>query len=120
MFTKESRNATRVARHSRVRKKVFGTRECPRLCVFRSSKNIYAQAIDDVAGATLCAISTLSLDFASNYGGNKKAARALGVAMAAKALAAGIKSVVFDRGGYVYQGRVLEFAEGAREGGLDF
>lgn len=92
----------------------------PRLCVFRSLKNIYAQVIDDTTGTTLAAASSLDADLKENYGGNKEAAKAVGEAVAKKAIAAGITEVVFDRGGYVYHGRVAELAAGAREGGLKF
>ena len=114
-----SRNDNRLARHERVRKDVFGTPEKPRLCVFRSSKNIFAQVIDDVNGVTLAAASSTEKDFGM-YGGNKEAAKKVGMIVAERALAKGIDTVVFDRGGYVYHGRVKELAEGAREGGLKF
>ena len=102
-----------------MRGKISGTAECPRLNVFRSSKNIYAQIIDDVAGTTLAAASTLDKEFTGN-GGNKDAARKVGEMIAKRALDKGISEVVFDRGGYIYHGRVKELAEGAREGGLKF
>ncbi len=120
MIKKESSNVARLARHARVRKKISGTPERPRLCVFRSLKNIYAQVIDDTTGTTLAAASSLDADLKENYGGNKEAAKAVGEAVAKKAIAAGITEVVFDRGGYVYHGRVAELAAGAREGGLKF
>ena len=120
MIKKESSNVARLARHARVRKKISGTPERPRLCVFRSLKNIYAQVIDDTTGTTLAAASSLDADLKENYGGNKEAAKAVGEAVAKKAIAAGITEVVFDRGGYVYHGRVAELAAGAREGGLNF
>lgn len=120
MIKKESSNVARLARHARVRKKISGTPERPRLCVFRSLKNIYAQVIDDTTGTTLAAASSLDADLKENYGGNKEAAKAVGEAVAKKAIAAGITEVVFDRGGYVYHGRVAALAEGAREGGLEF
>jgi len=113
-------NVARKRRHERVRKKIAGTTECPRLNVYRSLNNIYAQIIDDSKGVTLVSASTLDASLKANYGGNKEAARAVGKLIAEKALAAGIKDVVFDRGGYLYHGRVQELAEGAREGGLNF
>ena len=117
-----SRNDNRLKRHERVRKDVFGTPEKPRLCVFRSSKNIYAQIIDDVNGRTLAAASTLDKDLKEKlaYGGNKDAAKAVGEKIAEVAGKAGIKAVCFDRGGYLYHGRVKELAEGARSAGLEF
>lgn len=120
MIKKIGSNVARKRRHMRVRKKISGTPECPRLNVFRSLKNIYVQIIDDTTGRTLVSASTLDESLKGTYGGNKEAARAVGKLIAEKALAAGIKDVVFDRGGYVYHGRVLELAEGAREGGLNF
>lgn len=120
MIKKESSNVSRLARHARVRKKVSGTAEIPRMCVFRSLKNIYVQIIDDTAGKTLVSASTLDADLKGNYGGNKEAAKAVGALIAKRALDAGISEVVFDRGGYVYHGRVQELADAAREGGLKF
>ena len=120
MIKKKSSEIARQARHARVRKKISGTPETPRLCVFRSLKNIYAQIIDDTTGKTLVAASTLDADLKANYGGNKEAAKAVGMSIAKKALDANIKEVVFDRGGYVFHGRVAEVAAGAREGGLEF
>lgn len=122
MYNKIDRNEERKRRHERVRKKVFGTPERPRLNVFRSLKHIYAQIIDDTTGHTLVAASTLdpALKGKLKYGGNKEAARAVGSLIAEKALAKGIKKVVFDRGGYIYHGRVKELAEAAREAGLEF
>lgn len=120
MIKKPGSNIARLRRHARVRKLVSGTPERPRLCVFRSAKHIYAQIIDDVAGKTLVSASTLESGFNGNYGGNKEAARTVGKMVAEKAAAAGIKQVVFDRGGYIYHGRVAELADGAREGGLEF
>lgn len=119
MVTKPDKNAARVKRHTRVRGKISGTAERPRLSVFRSSKHIYAQLIDDVAGRTLAAASTVDKGFEGN-GGNKEAARKVGLALAKAATSAGISEVVFDRSGYIYHGRVKELAEGAREGGLKF
>ena len=113
------KNKSRVRRHKRVRGKVSGTPECPRLNVFRSSMHIYAQIIDDVNGKTLCAASSTEKGFGM-YGGNCDAAKKVGQMIAEKAKQAGITDVVFDRGGYVYHGRVAALAEGAREGGLNF
>ena len=120
MIKKIGSNVARTRRHARVRKKISGTKECPRLNVYRSLNHIYAQIIDDTTGTTLVAASTLDESLKANYGGNKEAARAVGELVAEKAIAAGIKDVVFDRGGYIYHGRVMELAEGAREGGLNF
>ncbi|MBQ7075963.1 MAG: 50S ribosomal protein L18 [Clostridia bacterium] len=120
MIKKVGSNVARKRRHARVRKKISGTTECPRLNVYRSLNNIYAQIIDDTKGVTLVSASTLDASLKGTYGGNKAAAREVGKLIAEKALAAGIKDVVFDRGGYLYHGRVLELAEGAREGGLNF
>ncbi|MFR1709147.1 MAG: 50S ribosomal protein L18 [Clostridium sp.] len=120
MFKKADRKLSRERRHLRVRKKVHGTAERPRLAVFRSEKNIYAQIIDDVAGRTLVAASSLDKDFSLKVGSNKEAAKLVGEAVAKKAIEAGITEVVFDRGGYVYHGRVQMLAEGAREAGLKF
>jgi len=119
MFKKEDRQEARVRRHLRVRKKVSGTPEKPRLAVFRSEKNIYAQIIDDVNAVTLVAASSLDKDF-EGVGSNKEAAKAVGEAIAKRAIEKGIKEVVFDRGGFVYHGRVQSLAEGAREAGLEF
>ena len=119
-MAKLSRNDMRVKRHARVRKDVFGTPEMPRLCVYRSSKNIYAQIIDDVNGKTLASASSLDKDLALSYGGNKDAAKAVGEKLAKVAADKGIKTVCFDRGGYLYHGRVKELADGAREAGLQF
>ena len=122
MFNKRDRNEVRKIRHERVRKKISGTPERPRLCVFRSNKHIYAQVIDDVAGNTLAAASTVEKDIAAQLTecDKKGEARIVGKVVAERALKAGIKEVVFDRGGYIYTGRVAELAAGAREGGLDF
>ncbi len=119
MINKISSSVSRIARHKRVRKLISGTTERPRLCVFRSSKNIYAQIIDDTNGTTLVSASSLDAAFEGN-GGNKEAAKKVGQMIAEKAADKGIKNVVFDRGGYIYHGRVKELAEGAREGGLEF
>lgn len=120
MIKKQSSNVSRLKRHRRVRKNVSGTPQCPRLCVFRSLKNIYAQIIDDVEGKTLVAASSLESGFEGENGGNKEAARRVGEMIAKKAIEKGIDTVVFDRGGYIYHGRVQELAEGAREAGLKF
>lgn len=113
------KNKSRLRRHKRVRSKISGTPECPRLNVFRSSMHIYAQIIDDVNGVTLAAASSTEKGF-GQYGGNVEAAKKVGQMIAEKAKAKGITNVVFDRGGYVYHGRVAALAEGAREGGLNF
>lgn len=119
MVNKADKNIARLNRHRRVRGKISGTAERPRLNVYRSTNHIYAQLIDDVKGITLCAASSLDKDFDGN-GGNKEAARKVGAAIAKLAADKGITEVVFDRGGYIYHGRVKELAEGAREGGLKF
>ncbi|MCI9193147.1 MAG: 50S ribosomal protein L18 [Acutalibacter muris] len=119
MVNKPDTNKARLRRHRRVRGKISGTAERPRLNVFRSSANIYAQVIDDVAGVTLCAASTVEKGFEGS-GGNKEAARRVGKLIAERAQEKGISNVVFDRGGYIFHGRVQELAEGAREGGLKF
>ena len=119
MVTRKDSNQARLKRHKRVRAKISGTAERPRLCVYRSNANISAQIIDDVAGVTLVSASTLEKAFEGN-GGNKAAARIVGKTIAERAAAKGITEVVFDRGGYLYHGRVSELAEGAREGGLKF
>lgn len=116
---KASSNMARLKRHVRVRGKVAGTSERPRLNVFRSAKHIYAQVIDDINGVTLAAASSLDKEF-EGYGGNKDAARKVGELVGKKALDKGIENVVFDRGGYLYHGRVAELAAGARESGLKF
>ena len=119
MIKRPNTTAQRQKRHKRVRAKEFGTTQRPRLNVFRGEKNIYAQIIDDVAGNTLVSASSLDKEIEGN-GGNKTAARAVGKLVAERAKAKGIDTVVFDRGGYLYHGRVAELAEGAREGGLEF
>ena len=133
MVSKKDSNKARLQRHKRVRAKINGTADRPRLDVFRSAKNIYAQVIDDVAGVTLVSASTAEKDF-TEYGGNidsdkclafvgtgnKEAAKKIGQLVAERCKAKGIENVVFDRGGYVYHGRVKELADGAREGGLQF
>ncbi len=119
MIKRPDTKAQRLKRHKRVRAKISGTPECPRLNVFRSEKNIYAQLIDDVHGVTLAAASSVEKDFEGS-GSNKEGARKVGKLIAERAKAKGIEDVVFDRGGYIYHGRVQELAEGAREGGLNF
>ena len=119
MVNKADSNKARLHRHTRVRGKISGTGACPRLDVFRSAKNIYAQIIDDEKGVTLAAASSLDKELAGN-GGNKEGARKVGEMIARRAAEKGIQTVVFDRGGYIYHGRVKELAEGAREGGLKF
>ena len=119
MVSRKDSNIQRLKRHKRVRAKISGTPERPRLAVYRSNAHISAQVIDDVNGVTLCSASTLGKSFEGN-GGNKVAAREVGKKIAEIALSKGIENVVFDRGGYIYHGRVLELAEGAREGGLKF
>ncbi len=119
MVSKKDSNKARLQRHKRVRAKISGTPERPRLDVYRSAKNIYAQVIDDTKGVTLVSASTVEKSF-DGYGGNKEAAKKVGQLVAERCKAKGIESVVFDRGGYVYHGRVKELAEGAREGGLQF
>ena len=122
MITKIDKNADRIKRHQRVRKKVSGTAECPRLCVFRSLNHIYAQIIDDVKGNTLVACSTVekSVQEAVKEMSKQEAAKVVGQEIAKRALEKGIKEVVFDRGGYIYTGRVEAVADGAREAGLMF
>jgi large subunit ribosomal protein L18 len=122
MISKKDKNQDRVIRHARVRKKVSGTEQRPRLSVYRSTNHIYAQLIDDVKGNTLCAASTLEKDIAAKVADLSKseAAKEVGKAVAEKALKLGYKQVVFDRGGYLYTGRVQALAEGAREAGLEF
>lgn len=119
MFKKYDKKRLRKKRHLRVRKKIFGTSEVPRLSVYRSEKNIYAQIIDDVKKITLVSASSLDKDFEGS-GNNREAAKTVGKVIAGKAIDKGIKEVVFDRGGYIYHGRVQNLAEGAREGGLQF
>ena len=122
MISKMDKNADRVVRHARVRKKVSGTHERPRFDVYRSNQHIYVQIIDDLDGKTLVAASTVEKEIAAEVKGKKKteAAKIVGAAAAKKALAAGITEVVFDRGGYFYTGRVAAVADGAREAGLKF
>ena len=119
MIKRPDTRGQRIKRHNRVRGKISGTAERPRLSVFRSENNIYAQLIDDVAGVTLAAASTVEKGF-EGKGGNIEAAKKVGAAIAQRALKKGIEDVVFDRGGYIYHGRVKALAEVAREGGLKF
>lgn len=122
MINKVSKNVSRLRKHKRVRKKVKGTSERPRLDVYRSLTNIYAQIIDDTTGNTLVSASSLDHEFKGElgYSGNKKASTEVGKLVAKKAIEKGITKVVFDRGGYLYHGRVKELAEAAREAGLEF
>ncbi len=122
MFKKRDRNEVRVIRHARVRKKISGTPEMPRLCVYRSNKSIYAQIIDDTKGVTLVSASTLDPQIKGQLDDvdKKGAAKLVGKLIGERALNAGLKNVVFDRGGYIYTGRVAELAAGAREAGLNF
>ena len=119
MVSRKDSNAQRLKRHKRLRAKISGTATCPRLAVYRSEKNIYAQIIDDTKGVTLVSASTLEAAFEGN-GGNKDAAKKVGELIAKRALDKGIENVAFDRGGFLYHGRVKELAEGAREAGLKF
>ena len=122
MFSKKDKNEVRKIRHERVRKKISGTTEMPRLCVYRSVKHIYAQLIDDTKGVTLVSASTLDPVVRGQISevDKKGAAKLVGKTVGERALQAGFKSVVFDRGGYLYSGRVQSLAEGAREAGLEF
>lgn len=119
MVKKPNSNAARLKRHRRVRAKISGTANRPRLNVFRSAKHIYAQLIDDVNGVTLASASSMDKDF-EGTGGNKEAARKVGAVIAKRAIEKKIEEVVFDRGGYLFHGRVKDLADGAREGGLKF
>ena len=119
MITKTDRKAERIRRHKRVRRKISGTAECPRLCVFRSNSNLYVQVIDDVQGTTLAQASTLDKEVKTKKA-NKEAAKEVGALIAKRAIEKKIKTVVFDRGGYIYHGVIKELAEAAREGGLTF
>lgn len=119
MVKKPNGNIARLHRHVRVRAKISGTSQRPRLNVFRSAKHIYAQLIDDVAGVTLAQASSMDKGF-EGKGGNKEASKKVGTLLASRAIEKGISEVVFDRSGYLYHGRVKELAEGAREGGLKF
>lgn len=118
-MNKQSKVIKRKRRHFRIRKKISGTPDIPRLCVFRSSKNIYAQLIDDLNGVTIASASTLDKEF-NGVGSNKQAARVIGQLIAKRALEKSISTVVFDRNGYLYHGRISELAQGAREAGLQF
>ena len=120
MIKKIDKNADRKVRHARVRKKIFGTSVKPRLCVYRSTQYIYAQIIDDITGNTLASSSSLALAKSLTESTKTQAAKAVGADVAAKALKLGISEVVFDRGGYIYTGRVAALADGAREAGLKF
>ena len=122
MLKKADKNANRLQRHKRVRRKITGTTQRPRLCVLRSSNNIFAQIIDDANRVTLTAASSLDAEVkgAVNHGGNKEAAKMVGEMIAKRAIEKGITEVVFDRGGYLYHGRVQVLAEAAREAGLKF
>lgn len=119
MINRPDTKSSRVNRHVRVRGKISGTAERPRLNVFRSENHIYAQVIDDVKGVTICSASTVEKGF-EGKGSNKEAARRIGETVAKRAAEKGVNEVVFDRGGNIYHGRVKELAEGAREGGLKF
>jgi len=120
MIKKESRNSARIARHKRIREKVSGTAEMPRLNVFRSNKNIFAQIIDDDACVTLVSASSIDKELKLENGGNVEAAAKVGELLAKRAKKAKITKVTFDRGGYLYHGRVQALAEAARENGLEF
>ncbi len=119
MITKIDRKLTRERRHIRVRRKISGTSECPRLCVYRSNKNLFVQIVDDVKQTTLVSASTLDKEVKTKHA-NKEAAKEVGALIAKRALEKNIKNVVYDRGGYVYHGVVKELAEAAREAGLEF
>jgi large subunit ribosomal protein L18 len=119
LLLKADKNKSRQKRHLRVRNHISGTAVRPRLNVFRSLSNIYAQVIDDINGVTIVAASSQDKEF-KNYGGNVEAAKAIGESIAKRALEKGVKEVVFDRGGYIYHGRVAALAEAAREAGLKF
>ena len=119
MIKKTDRRLERDRRHKRVRRKITGTAECPRLCVFRSNSNLYVQVIDDIKAVTLTQASTLDKEVKIKHS-NKEAAREVGALIAKRALEKKIETVVFDRGGYIYHGVVKELAEAAREGGLKF
>ncbi|MBP3255979.1 MAG: 50S ribosomal protein L18 [Clostridia bacterium] len=119
MITKTDRKFERNRRHARVRRKISGTAECPRLCVYRSNQNLFVQVIDDVAGKTLVQASTLDKEVKTKHA-NKEAAKEVGALIAKRALDKKIDTVVYDRGGYIYHGVVKELAEAAREAGLKF
>lgn len=120
MLNRVDKNEKRQKRHLRSRRYIIGTAEQPRLNVYRSLSNIYAQVINDATGETICAASTVEKTLKENYGGNIEAAKAVGKAIAERALEKGVQNVVFDRGGYLYHGRVKALAEAAREAGLQF
>ncbi|MFC7394861.1 50S ribosomal protein L18 [Scopulibacillus cellulosilyticus] len=120
MITKQDKNAVRKKRHQHVRRRVFGTNERPRLNVFRSSKHIYAQLINDEEGKTIVSSSTVDKELALDKGGNIDAAKKVGELIAKRALEKGYDTVIFDRGGYLYHGRIKALADGAREAGLKF
>lgn len=120
MFTKRDRNTDRIKRHNRVRNKLSGTTECPRLCVYRSNASIYAQVIDDTKGVTLAAASSVDKDLDTAGKTKTEQAKLVGEKVGKLAAAKGIKTVVFDRGGYIYTGRVQALADGARSAGLEF
>lgn len=119
MINKTNRSADRERRHIRVRRKISGTAECPRLCVYRSNSNIFAQIIDDVKGVTLVSASTLDKEVKTKHS-NIEAAKEVGTLIAKRAIEKNIKEVVYDRGGYIYHGVVKELAESARQAGLEF
>ena len=119
MITKTDRKFERARRHTRVRRKISGTTECPRLCVYRSNKNLFVQIVDDVKQTTLVSASTLDKEVKTKHA-NKEAAKEVGALIAKRALEKNIKTVVYDRGGYIYHGVVKELAEAAREAGLEF
>ncbi|MCR4689011.1 MAG: 50S ribosomal protein L18 [Saccharofermentans sp.] len=122
MIGKIDKNKIRIRKHARVRKKISGTADCPRLCVYRSNSHIYAQVIDDVAGVTIASASSLDKEIKGDLknGSNIEAASAVGKLVAERAIAKDIKDVVFDRGGYLYHGRVQALADAARQAGLNF
>src|SRR5699024_5815041 len=120
LLNKTSKNVNRKARHGRVRKKIFGTPERPRLNIYRSGKHIYAQIIDDISEKTLVSASTLDKSLDLTSANNKEAAKSVGKLIGEKAIDEGIEKVVFDRSGYIYHGRIKELADGARESGLKF
>ena len=121
-MARSSRNDKRKQRHQRVRKNLYGTPEKPRMCIFRSNSNITVQVIDDISSSTLVSASSLDKEIKekTSYGGNKEAAKIVGKVIAERAIEKGIKEVAFDRGGFLYHGRVKELADGAREAGLKF
>lgn len=120
MVNKDNRSKVRVEKHRKIRNKISGTTERPRLCVFRSNNHIYAQIVDDVKGTTLVAASTVDKDYALEKKNDVEAAKAIGATIAKKAVEKGIEAVVFDRGGYIYHGKIQALADAARENGLKF